>query len=142
LIDYSASEQGIAINSSPYEDKAHPSVAFDGAKYIIVWTYLTFSNYTPAGIYYATVSTAGVLDGSPDGAGLSLSGPPPSSSRFAYPVICSCGAISSVAWANVSEVMGTAKDIRGILQAANVTGKSVPHENSLSPSRKEAALRE
>ncbi len=113
LIGHAASDDGIAINTSPYEFKAHPSVAFDGTKYTVVWTYLTFS--APAGIYGARVSTAGVLEGSPDGPGLSFSGPPPSYARFAYPVLCPNGADSLLAWANVSEVAGSPKDIRGIL---------------------------
>jgi hypothetical protein len=115
LIDGTASQEGIAINTSSYESKGQPSVHFDGTQYFVVWTYLTFPNYTPAGIYGAKVSTLGVLEGSPDQAGLPISGTPPNASRYAYPVAFYSGVNSLLVWANVSEMYGSPKDIRGIL---------------------------
>jgi hypothetical protein len=115
LIDGTASTQGIAINTSAYQFKGTPSVTFDGAKYFFVWPYTAYSNYTPSGIYAAKVSTMGVVDGSPDQAGLALSGPPPDASKFVYPVVLYNGVNSFLVWVNNSEVAGSSKDIRGIL---------------------------
>ena len=141
LIDYGSSEQGIAINTSSYGEKGYPSVAFDGTKFLVVWTYLTFSSHTPAGIYGANVSIEGVVEGSPTSAGLSISGPPPKYARFAYPVVSYGGVNYLVVWSNVSEIAGTPKDIRGILLTTDLNFRSAMKGNrALVPSRYESDL--
>lgn len=117
LLDGTASELGIAINSFPSTSKIYPAVIFDGTKYFVVWSYQTYSVYPPAGIYGAKVSVAGILDGVPDGEGIPLSGPPPTSttSKYTYPAILHNGNDALVVWLHNPELGGTSKEIVGIL---------------------------
>lgn len=117
LLDGTASEPGIAINSFPSTSKAYPAMIFDGTKYFIVWSYSTKSVYPPAGIYGAKVSVSGILDGVPDAAGIPLSGPPPKStnSKYTYPAVLKNGTNILVVWLNNAELGGTSKEIIGIL---------------------------
>lgn len=81
-----------------------------------VWVTGSFSNSPPAGIFTARVTTNGILlDGPPEALGLTITGPPPSASRYVHPVIFSSGENSLVTWVNNSETSGTTKSIKGAL---------------------------
>lgn len=117
LLDGTASEPGIAINSFPSTSKIYPAMIFDGTKYFIVWSYKAYSDFPPAGIYGAKVSVSGILDGVPDTEGIPLSGPPPKStiSKYTYPAILNNGTDTLLVWLNNTELAGTSKEIMGIL---------------------------
>jgi hypothetical protein len=118
LLDGSASSGGIAINTVDVtpELKFYPWAGFDGTDYIVPFAVTGFS--APAGIYYARVSTGGVLlDGSPGTLGPSVSGVPPTASRFVYPAMISGSEISLLAWVDNTELSGSAKKIVGTLVA-------------------------
>jgi hypothetical protein len=115
LLDGPSATGGIAINASSNGD-GFPSVIFDGTNYFVVWTIGSFSNYPPAGIFAARVSTnGGLIDGPPTGTGISISGLPPSSSLYVYPTILFNGQNSLLTWLNNSELAGATKDIDGIV---------------------------
>ena len=102
-------------NTSPFP-KWNPRVSFDGVHYFVIWEYSYFYN-PPIGIFGARVSIDGILiDGPSDQIGLPISGPPLCSScRFVFPDILFNGDAYLVAWVNNSEVVGTTKDIQGVL---------------------------
>ncbi len=115
LLDGSPDTGAIAINNAT-NDHSYVSVTFDGANYFVVWAVANFSSNPPAGIFAARVSTnGGLIDGPSTGAGISISGLPPSFSRYVYPVILFNGKNSLLAWVNNIELSGATKDIDGIV---------------------------
>ena len=113
LLDGAANTDGIAISTGAYANHSS-SVAFADSHYIVTWAVGSFPNFPPAGIYATRVSRSGArIDGLPNELGVSVSGPPPASSRFVYPVVASGGQDGLVAWANNIELFGTQKDILG-----------------------------
>jgi len=115
LLDGSSSTGGVAINTATY-NSLYASVTFDGKNYFVVWASDNFSNNPPSGIFAARVSTSGGLIDSPSsGTGMSISGLPPSYSRYVYPTIFYNGKNSLLTWVNNIELSGTTKDIEGVL---------------------------
>jgi hypothetical protein len=115
LLDGPADTGGIAINTAP-DNTGHVSVAFDGTGYFVVWSVLNYSNDPPAGIYGARVSMDGSLvDGPSTSTGISISGLPPASSKYVYPVILFNGKNSLLIWVNNIELSGATKDLDGVL---------------------------
>ncbi|MDD1750738.1 MAG: hypothetical protein LUO89_12800, partial [Methanothrix sp.] len=115
LLDGPSDTGGIAINKSTY-NSGYVSVVFDGANYFVVWADTNYSIYPPAGIFAARVSTTGgLIDGPSTGDGISISGLPPTFSRYVYPAILFNGQNSLLTWLNNSELSGATKDIDGIV---------------------------
>lgn len=97
LLGGPADSAGIAITTIPSSHS--PTVAFDGTNFMVAWAVGSYPLFPPAGIFAARVSTDGILiDGPPENLGLTISGPPPSGSAFAYPVITSGGRNSLLTW--------------------------------------------
>lgn len=115
LLDGPSNTGGVAINTAAY-NSSYVSVSFDGGKYFVVWAIDNFSNNPLSGIFGARVSTSGnLIDGPSSGSGISISGLPPSFSRYVYPTIFFNGNNSLLTWINNIELSGTTKDIRGVL---------------------------
>jgi len=114
LLDGPASSDGIAISTGPFSNHSS-SVAFAGNTFVVTWAVGSFPNFPPAGIFAVRVSKNGVrIDGLPSALGVSISGPPPSTSRFVHPVISSKGQSALISWVNNIELSGTQKDILGV----------------------------
>lgn len=110
---------GIPINSTRYMDfngKANPTVTFDGTDFFVSWQTGSFSIDPPAGIFAARVSSDGeIVDPGERGDGIPLSGPPPTDSRYVYPVVKAGIDNILTTWINNNETSGASKDIRGAL---------------------------
>lgn len=116
LLDGTSDTGGITICTAHVAPaiKFYPSAVFDGTQYFVVFSVVGFSS--PAGIYYARVTTNGdPLDGPPDQLGPSISGPPAGASRLVYPTIVASGVRSALAWVDNIELSSAAKDIVGVI---------------------------
>jgi len=114
LLDGPTSSDGIAISTGPFANHSS-SVAFAGNTYVVSWVAGSFPNFPPAGIFAARVSKNGArIDGLASQLGVPISGPPPSASRFVYPVVASKGQSALISWVNNIELSGTQKDIFGV----------------------------
>jgi hypothetical protein len=115
LLDGPPDTGGIAINTATYNN-TRVSVTFDGINYSVVWDSAQYATNPPSGVFAARVSPGGVLVDQPSsGNGISISGLPPEYSLFVNPTIFSNGKNSLVTWINNGGVIGTSKDMEGVL---------------------------
>ena len=99
-----------------FNGKANPTVTFDGTYFFVSWQTGSFPTDPPAGIFATRVSIDGeVVDPGVRGDGMSLSGPPPTGSRYVYPVVKAGIDNILTTWINNNETNGASKDIRGVL---------------------------
>jgi hypothetical protein len=118
LLDGPPDTGGITINTGQVASfsKGQPTVGFDGINYFVVWAVVAFPNFPPAGVFGSRVSTDGVvIDGPPEGTGISISSPPCSACRLVYPSLVFNGGTYLLAWVNNTELSGATKDIVGVL---------------------------
>jgi hypothetical protein len=52
--------EGIPVSALP-QDQKHPSVAFDGTNYLVVWAYSDYYGYDPTAVYGNRVTQSGVV---------------------------------------------------------------------------------
>jgi hypothetical protein len=119
LLDGPAENGSIAINtfSGPSFSGKYISVAFDGKDYLVAWSIGAFSNEPSSGVYLSRISkqTGLLINSSTDTLGIPVSGLPPGSSRFVYPVIFYGKGNSLLAWINNIELSGVLKTINAAL---------------------------
>ena len=116
LLDGSPDTGGIAINTAPFP-KYHPSVTFDGEKFLIAWEISLFYQ-PPVGIFAAVVTPAGeIIDYTEAGLGIPINDLSRSdtTTRFVNPSIFSNGVSSLATYTRMVETIGEKNDILGTI---------------------------
>lgn len=114
LLDGSADEGGIQVNTYFTEYKSDPRVCFDGQNFFVTWWIAQFSG--DAGIYAARVSPSGTLLGVPlleDGPGILIARSDCSACQAVLPNPISNGETVFVPWILNAQTGGTFKSLYG-----------------------------
>ncbi|MCG3114859.1 MAG: Ig-like domain-containing protein [Candidatus Manganitrophus sp. SA1] len=112
LLDGPPDAGGIPINTADVAPLAkwHPTVAFDGTNYFVIWEVASFS--PPAGLFAARVTPEGrLIDGPPNQLGMTINEPGCFGCQLLHPVVSPAGENLFISWEN----SGASKNILGFI---------------------------